>query len=163
MVQNCLCARCQKSASRVCAGCKSSPSIAVTPELLTIYYCSRECQVADWPAHKPLCKASSSRRSLYRAADTIQKAFFIYREVVFDKLFTKVEEKNGLLLLTEGYYARNDIFVPFPITLVKTELDRQAILTHLTCTDALGWLHDFISKILEGSSNSCLRSPSMFH
>ncbi|MCJ1438853.1 hypothetical protein MMC27_008243 [Xylographa pallens] len=152
MVQNSLCARCKKSASRVCAGCKSSPSIAVTPELLTVYYCSRECQVADWLVHKPFCKASSSRRSLYRAADTIQKAFLIYREVVFDKLFTKVEEKNGLLLLTEGCYARDDILVPFPKTLVKTDLDRQAILTHLTCTDALGWLYDFISKMLEGFS-----------
>ncbi|MCJ1386148.1 hypothetical protein MMC17_009274 [Xylographa soralifera] len=152
MAQNSLCARCHKFANRVCAGCKSSPSYAATPRILTVYYCSRECQVADWLAHKPYCKASSSRRSLYRAADTIQKAFLIYREVVFDKLFTKVEERNGLLLLTEGCYARDDIFVPFPKTLVKTELDRQAILTHLTCNDALGWMHDFISKILEGLS-----------
>ncbi|MCJ1398892.1 hypothetical protein MMC11_002093 [Xylographa trunciseda] len=143
-MQKSSCTRCEKPASTVCAGCKSSPSYAVTPELVSVTYCTKDCQVADWPVHKLLCKASSTRRSLFRAASTIQDAFLIYREVVFDKLFTKVEEKNGLLLLTEGLYAQDDIFVPFPETLAKTKLDRQAILTHLTCTDALGWMHNFI-------------------
>ena len=137
MAENGLCARCKKSAHRVCTGCKLSPLYAVTPIISTTYYCSKECQVPDWPAHNPSCKACSNRRVLYRATLTIQKVFLVYREAVFDKLFIKAEAKNELLLLTEGLYAGDDIFVPFPETLVKTKLDRQAKLTHLTCSDAI--------------------------
>ncbi|MCJ1243797.1 hypothetical protein MMC30_000994 [Trapelia coarctata] len=89
-------------------------------------------------------------RSLYRAAETIQKGFYIFREKTFDKLIIKVEEKDGMLLLTEGYYDIDDVLVPFPDELVKNERDRQAVLTHLTCADALGWMHDFMRLILKG-------------
>ncbi|WVQ94948.1 hypothetical protein IAU59_002038 [Kwoniella sp. CBS 9459] len=36
-----------------CSGCK------------TLYYCSRECQLLDWPAHKPECTALRRLRSMY--------------------------------------------------------------------------------------------------
>ena len=136
-----------------CGGCKLCLSYAVTPKLMTSFYCSKSCQAAAWLDHKSFCKASSTRRSLYRAADTIQSTFLIYREIVFEKLFSKIEESNGLLLLTESQYAHDDVFVPCPEALVKTKLDRQVILTHLTCNDALGWVHEFIKDMLEGLFN----------
>ncbi|RYG42852.1 zinc finger MYND domain-containing protein, partial [archaeon] len=37
------CNKCGAEAPRRCARCKN------------IWYCSRECQVADWPSHKPMC------------------------------------------------------------------------------------------------------------
>jgi hypothetical protein len=39
-----LCVGCEEACKRVCGGCKHAS------------YCSRECQVADWPVHKKLCK-----------------------------------------------------------------------------------------------------------
>lgn len=38
------CPRCKEQATKTCGGCKN------------IAYCSAECQQADWPTHKVLCK-----------------------------------------------------------------------------------------------------------
>lgn len=40
---------------RVCAACNSFGSLSVCRACNKEYYCSKECQVADWPRHKPLC------------------------------------------------------------------------------------------------------------
>ena len=54
LVENCedsdvVCARCLKRGSRTelhrCAGCKS------------FSYCTKDCQISDWPSHKQLCKS----------------------------------------------------------------------------------------------------------
>lgn len=37
------CKKCEKAAYKRCSKCKS------------VWYCSRECQVGDWPTHKPTC------------------------------------------------------------------------------------------------------------
>jgi splicing suppressor protein 51 len=47
-----VCAKCAQPAAdgaalKQCGACKSQP------------YCSRECQVADWPAHKPACQRAT--------------------------------------------------------------------------------------------------------
>lgn len=39
-----ICPRCTEAATKICGGCKN------------ISYCSLECQQADWPSHKCLCK-----------------------------------------------------------------------------------------------------------
>ena len=57
LVKNCedsdvVCARCLKRGSRTelrrCAGCKS------------FSYCTKDCQIFDWPSHKQLCKSIQS-------------------------------------------------------------------------------------------------------
>lgn len=145
-----VCSNCRKAATAACMGCLASPNHDFTSHIITTYYCSRACQTAAWPTHKTTCKVLQLKRSLYRAAETIQKGFFIFREKTFDKLIIKVEEKNDMLLLTEGFYDKDEVFVPFPGELVKNEKDRQAVLTHLSCTDALGWMHDFTHLMFKG-------------
>jgi TPR repeat protein len=45
------CATAEKyDADRLCAGCRS------------VYYCSPECQRADWKGHKPACKVATAER-----------------------------------------------------------------------------------------------------
>jgi zinc finger MYND domain-containing protein 10 len=41
------CKKCEKQAFKRCSKCKS------------VWYCSRECQVADWPVHKEACNKTA--------------------------------------------------------------------------------------------------------
>jgi hypothetical protein len=43
------CAKCGKPAGQRCSRCKSD------------WYCSRECQVASWKSHKPICDLLSKK------------------------------------------------------------------------------------------------------
>lgn len=44
------CANCGKVATQRCSKCKNQ------------WYCSRECQIKQWKAHKPLCEIISSNK-----------------------------------------------------------------------------------------------------
>lgn len=55
------CARTRPSPSMKCSGC----SIAV--------YCSKECQLADWPNHKRICRINAQSRRLDRVNDCMNK------------------------------------------------------------------------------------------
>ncbi|KAL8887544.1 MAG: hypothetical protein Q9192_006304, partial [Flavoplaca navasiana] len=57
-----------------------------------------------WSDHKSHCKALAARKTLYRAADTAQALFYVYREIAFDKLVIKVEREEGQVRLFEGLY-----------------------------------------------------------
>ncbi|MCJ1472581.1 hypothetical protein MMC13_001230 [Lambiella insularis] len=82
--------------------------------------------------------------------------FLLFREVGFDKLYTKIEERDEfvkgdklLLYLSEGVYDEDDILIPFPEDLVFDKEDRQAVLTYAACGDAPSFLHDFVAIMLE--------------
>lgn len=158
------CSHCSRPTTATCARCDLSPPITLDAQPTTTYYCSSACQAAAWPTHKDVCKALQARRSLYRAADTIQKAFLIYREKVFERLFTKVHEKDGILYLTES--PSIDVLEPFPEELVKNRRDREAVLTHLASMDALGWMNNLIKIMLEGIAHIIiiiLTRPTRLH
>jgi hypothetical protein len=51
-------AECVARAGCAAAGCASEEASSVCARCQAVRYCSRECQRADWKAHKPLCKAA---------------------------------------------------------------------------------------------------------
>ena len=80
-----------------CSRCKSA------------FYCSRECQVADWKAHKPFCKAVSSKatkvmrfneQTIYGFVEN--NYFSILKEIV--KVSIETGKSKGDLLLELDFY-----------------------------------------------------------
>jgi len=50
---------------KICCVCGTSgASLMSCARCRSIYYCSKDCQTADWPAHKPACKKSINKTSV---------------------------------------------------------------------------------------------------
>lgn len=152
-MQSQLCASCKKPAVIACPNCKDSPIPDNTTEYPG-YYCSRVCQYAHKLKHKTTCKRMLQRRLLYRAGDLLQALFYTYRENVFDKQISKIEDKDGKLYLhgikslkTVG--TKLDMLQTFPRHLVTNEADKQHALAYLACCDA-SWMNDFVGYMLKG-------------
>ncbi|KAL9003550.1 MAG: hypothetical protein Q9188_003591 [Gyalolechia gomerana] len=106
------------------------------------------------PAHRP---ALVSRKVLYRAAETAQELFYVYREVVFDKHIVKAERKGNEMILYEGRY--EECFVPFPSSLFPDEKEKKAVLTYLACGDAYAYMDAVLKTMLEGISSKLVEAP----
>lgn len=89
------------------------------------------------------------RKILYRAGDTVQLLFYMYREIVFDKLIAKVEKKENEILLYEGFY-EDDCIIPFPAAYFPGEREKQAMLTYMACDDAVGYMHEVLKVMVKG-------------
>ena len=56
-------AECVAKAGCAAAGCASEEASSVCARCEAVRYCSRECQRADWRAHKPVCAAAAAGAS----------------------------------------------------------------------------------------------------
>jgi hypothetical protein len=150
------CARCGTASTRACTACKNPPTCAIDIiKLGNTYYCSPKCQKADWKNHKPICTTIQTRKFLWRSGALLQEIFYVYREIVFDKLIVKIEKrKDGKIYLHEGRYqplrSHLDFLESFPARLCESEEDKQTVLAHLACDEASAWMHELIGYFLEG-------------
>ncbi len=62
-------AECVARAGCAASGCGSEEASSVCGRCEAVRYCSRECQVADWKAHKGACAQAQARRDLAGGAD----------------------------------------------------------------------------------------------
>jgi hypothetical protein len=147
------CAYCHVKIAKAlkCGGCSSQLG---SENHVSTFYCKKECQVADWKVHKKDCKAHQTRQILYRAGYLLQDMFYRYREAMFDRYLVRKETKGDTTFLYEGWYphvtSQMDMLIPFPHELVTTDEEKKALLAHLACTDAVGWMHDIVKHFLKG-------------
>ncbi|KAH7317881.1 hypothetical protein BKA65DRAFT_570420 [Rhexocercosporidium sp. MPI-PUGE-AT-0058] len=148
------CAHCSRATNRSCTGCKDSPVLRSGE--VPVFYCSKPCQVSHWRIHKRTCKSLQALKLLYRTADVLQEIFYIYREHVFDKNIAKIEQKDGKLYIhdkdlradVKTVQGETDRIVSFPHEMCNTDEDKKAVLVHLTCSDAIAWMHDLVKYLL---------------
>ncbi|KAL9028106.1 MAG: hypothetical protein Q9196_003479 [Gyalolechia fulgens] len=151
-----LCIRCCQPATKSCAACVNAPADEYGSHESS-WYCGVDCQKGDWHRHKSLCNASVLRKVLYRAAETAQELFYIYREIVFDKLIVKVARKEKEIIVHEGLY--EECFIPFPSSLFPEEKEKKAMLTYLACGDVCGYLGVVLKTMLNDISSRLLETP----
>ena len=77
----------------ICSVCKNH--LYPHGKMGSVWYYSVNCQKGDWKERKTQCKFRMDRLVLFRIGDTLQKIFHIYREVLFDKVIARIEEKQG--------------------------------------------------------------------
>lgn len=142
------CAQCAKAATKACRGCTGAP-LADGKGTARVAYCDAVCQKAHWPKHKTNCKITQARRTLYRAGETAQQAFYLYREFVFDMLIETVESNENALIVHHGNHETYPL-VPFPHSLFSCEKDKHMMLSWIASDNAVGYMHDLISGMLEG-------------
>lgn len=145
------CVQCNNPTTKICSRCSRAPDSSLGA-LLSIHFCSAACQAQGWPSHKNECKARQLRKVLTRAAETLLKAFLVYRENTFEKSIDKVEEKDGALWYHEGTSRGKAIYKPWPKSLVKNEKDRQAILANGSCVDALAGMMYMVEALFTGKT-----------
>lgn len=98
------CAHCKKPATAACGRCKLAPVLPGDAEVA--YYCSGECQKANWSKHKATCLRMKDRTTLYRVAELAQQLFYVMREMTWmkNKLFVESIQRDGKNVNMYGQY-----------------------------------------------------------
>lgn len=136
------CASCQTPTHKNCSRCQldSSP--------LT-FYCSKECQTADYKDHKRICLA---RQQLFRGADILKQAFLEFREKGFDlDIYDIKEVGDELHFYTATQSSDAGPLYTFPSHLISDQADKEALLTYGACNDVLRYLSPLVERVLQGA------------
>ena len=148
------CAHCRRDAHLICNGCNGAPDDA-GGHVLKVWYCGPMCQKIDWAYHKTDCRAAQARKILHRAASTAQRAFYILREKLCDKVISKIEKVGSELHLSaHGPPMVFPSIHPFASDLISDERDRQIVLADGASEDVV-YLHGMLSTMLQGTLNHC--------
>ncbi|EHL02285.1 hypothetical protein M7I_1628 [Glarea lozoyensis 74030] len=113
----------------------------------------------DWDEHKMDCKHAKVKNiqaRFFRAAIILENIWEAYREKLFDKLITKIEKKDGSLVLHENddrwFNSPYDMLEPFPFHLLPEPSDKLAVLNFMACGDTLAYLNDVVELLFRDLS-----------
>ncbi|KAK5163939.1 uncharacterized protein LTR77_010334 [Saxophila tyrrhenica] len=144
------CEPCGTPTSRRCSKCNEgldAEGLSTNPT----YYCATDCQTNDRPTHRSNCQSANARKQLYRGAQFLQDVFCAFREVAYDINIADIKEVDGKLhvcVSLKNFTAPT--FFPFPNHLVRNKDDKKAILTLLSCTDALATMAELVRMCFDG-------------
>ena len=147
------CATCSKPASLACSRCKGAPDGA--QGVVTVWYCTKECQKRDWEDHKPTCKASKDREKLYRAAYVAQQVVHIFYVSAFAWPIDRIE-KQGTEWHIYSKFIKGGKIVDSAAEAFPNMEERLAVVTYQGCCGALAFLHELLKMLLNGSYDKLL-------
>jgi hypothetical protein len=127
-----------------CSQC-GEPGLVKCPQCGSCDYCKRECRSCN------TCKELELEKAIIRTADTIQKAYFAFREPLFEESIIKIEEKDHELVLHLGdaWSSEKAYFVAFPSHLIKDQNMNEAVLCFSMSREPLAYLEDLIRYLTE--------------
>jgi hypothetical protein len=145
------CANCGTGTKTMCSRCPHAPEYQ-SGDSRVVFYCSRECQVMDWPNHKVYCKNMQQRKILLRAAQVLKAAMLAYREIVYDVDLTKIECRDGVLYLHQKQrpVSSQSKRGPFPNHMTDNIEHKEAALVKSQSTAAMALLGPLTRRLLRG-------------
>jgi len=146
------CAACGTPATTRCTGC--TEGLDPKGDLCPTYYCAKACQVAHWDHHKRQCKLANARKQLYRGGELLQTIFYKYRGQFFDLKIDKIHkpEDTDTIFATETRKQKGEFLFPFPVSLVKDERDKKALLAWSACEYGVVYLFNLVQHVVRGMS-----------
>ncbi|CAG8888172.1 unnamed protein product [Penicillium egyptiacum] len=145
------CAKCGTGTKTICLGCSHAPEYQ-SGDSQVVLYCSRRCQIMDWPNHKDHCKNMQQRKILLRAAQVLKAAMLAYREIVYDVDLTQIDYRDGVLYLHQNQRSASSQSKrgPFPNHMTDNIEHKEAALVKSQSTAAMALLGPFTRKLLRG-------------
>lgn len=151
--------------TRKTCGICGKPALITCLDCGVHVYCGEECQARDMPIHSTICKELELERAIIRTADTIQKAYFAFREPLFEKPIVKVEERNHELVLhqdnTESGKKKGWV-AGLPDHLTRNKGTAEAILCVLMGREPLAYLLDMIRYLTDGTVPAVLNNNQAY-
>ena len=75
---------------------------------------------------------------------------------MYDKKVSRIKRKNGKIFIHEhdpaGVINSLDLLFPFPSEICHNLEQKQALLSHLACSDSLFYFYDLVEYFLAGKS-----------
>ncbi len=147
------CRSCGNPATKCCVACLGAPSLT-GGQSPTTWYCGAACQKTDWAAHKEGCKANKMRKIIFRAGSTVQRVFYMYREITIDWTYTTIEESNSLPCFhLDIDQSLDELVFPFSSNTALDEQERLSLLSYHAFGEACGFMHNLIKNLLQGMRN----------
>ena len=153
-----ICAYCRDPATQHCNGCHKAPD-AKGGHVDTVWYCSVECQKADWKFHKYDCRKAQARRYLYRVADTVKLAFFQLVERIFDLQVVRVEDKGDTLYIWKAP-GDQSTFNSFRAEHLTSAPEKQAAMAWMSCRGSEDYTLVLFETMLQGRESFTTSYPS---
>lgn len=154
------CTHCGRAGAKGrCAGCKNSPRVDGSFNKGPVY-CCKECQAADWAAHKTQCKvqqASKQLVALHRAGEILSSLFYIWREACYDRPITSIKSSGQAIEIYENYDLAPKLspggrIYPLNLSLLHDDETKLAVLANMNCDVSLAFFHGIIYIFLKGKS-----------
>ena len=159
------CAHCDSPAKTWCGRCQEGLDSNLSA--YKSYYCSIECQAANFEAHKLLCRLANARKELKRGAELAQDIYYAFRQIAFDIEPTTIKVVNGKLhfftvSIKDKPPGPNEWpLYDFPKNVVSNDEDKKALLVYNSCEDSMAFMLELLKKLLKGKRSSSAFSTSI--
>jgi hypothetical protein len=145
------CSRCRSPTTKRCIGCLGAPDYDSDPSVST-FYCSFECQTADWPRHRTECRKLQARKYLRRAASLLQAILYKIKLHATTLEITSVHVEGTTVYLNgplpDPSCAQQ--MKPFPVHLFEDQAILESALVYTTCMETMVFLYSFTTELLRG-------------
>ncbi|TAQ90750.1 hypothetical protein B7494_g924 [Chlorociboria aeruginascens] len=143
------CSRCQSPATHRCVGCEEAP-IYDKGISEPMYYCSPECQEADWGQHKLHCKKLQLRKILGRAAVLLPATIGRIRLHAWPEKYRSVRIEDLMIVLDSFQRAGLDVEQALEASTIDNPGLLEPVLVYLGCSEAMIYLCGFAKAFFTG-------------